>query len=1703
MGGVGTFNLDLTTLNFAAQTGVPLSGVRLSNTITVSGVGNGAAVSIVGGDYRIDAGTFTAVAGTISDGQALTLRQTASAVCDTTTVATVTVGAATFAFNLRTVPCDTAIDPFTFTNRANVPVNSAQVSDTVTITGVNGATPISVTGGDYSIGCTTTFTSVAATINNNQTVCVRRTAAAGFNTLTTATLQVGTYSALFQVLTTAGPAFSVTPQIGSGSPSLGVRSDGLVFTWATQTPVLLAGTTGATAISGVTQIAQGGGHTLARRADGTVWAWGQNNYGQLGDGTTASRTVPGPVPGLANVTAVATSEGASHSLVLKADGTVWAWGYNNYGQLGDGTTSNRTTPVPVLVLTGVASIAAGSNFSFAVKADGSVWAWGYNNYGQLGDGTTANRSAPGQVPGLSGVAKIAASYNHALAVKTDGTLWAWGYNAQGQLGDGTITDRPVPAAVAGLGGVVGAAAGYYHSLVVKADGTVWAWGTNTNGQLGDGTTQLRVTPVQVMGFAGVVAVAAGFNHSLALKGDGSVWAWGQGALGNNAGGQSLAPVAVTGVGGVGTFALILTGTVPDPFAFLPVFGAPLSSTLTSNPITVVGLGTFVTVAAAVTNGEASINGGAFTTTPANVRNGDVVRVRVSSSASYQTLSSATLTIGGASGNSATFNVFTLRDPAQAATIPRVSLGSSHSFLLNTNGVIYGFGSNANGQLGNGTTLGSPFPTAVGGLLGVTQLASGANHALALNPDGTVATWGFNANYQLAGGIEPFRPNPSIVPGLTFVKSVSAGADHSLALKADGTVWAWGSNALGQLGNSSAGTRSATPVAVSGLTAIAAISAGGRHNLALTSAGAVYAWGANDGGQIGDGTFGQRATPVPVSALANVVAIAACGSHSLALKNDGTVVAWGANGFGQLGDGTQNNRTTPVIIYALGNNVGQIACGDNHSLALRSGGGLYTWGANVNSQLGDGTNFNRAVPLLVPTPANVVSIAGGGRHTAAIDTSAKLFIFGDNFFGQVGNKSGNYSPHSASLNALRGDSNISSVTAAPGTGVGTGSQAGSAVLALAGSPTGFYFGKLTTGVGASVTGTFSNQAEVADINNIALSVSPAGEFNLASTNCASVLPAGSQCQFTINFVPGAVGTRASRIYIASDVVGSPQDLALEGEGVAPAQPAVTLADRFVSFVPLEVGVNSAPVPVAITNTGSVPLSVSAVTSDAISFTASHTCASVAPGAACAVNVRFGPTVVGAVEAKLTITGNADSAIIAVSGTGVFAPPSDTTPNAFVFANQPNVAKSTVRVSNIVTIGGINAPAPISVSGGEYSIGCTATFVATPGTIANAQTVCVRHTSSPVAATGVTTTLIVGGVTAQFTSFTAADAAIYSVTLAYTGNGSGSVSSSPAGSTFASGTTIVFTAVPSAGSVLSGWLGCDTTLGLLCTIASISSAQTVTATFVTSYATKPGAPTIGAAAPGNSQATISYTEPANDGGSPITNYTATCNPGNVRAIRAGNAALPITITGLVNATPYACSVTATNAAGVSAPSATVSVTPAVGAALTLLSAYSKKTHGNAGPHNLPIDIAKTINQAVTVEPRMVGDAHTIVFQFDAAVTVPGVVTVVDQNGSGIGTFAATTIQGNEQTVILVGIPDNRRVSIGLANVNGITSRQVSLGFLVGDVNGSGSVNASDIAALKAHLTQNTGPANFQYDVNLSGIVNAGDMPAVKVRSGLVLP
>lgn len=588
--------------------------------------------------------------------------------------------------------------------------------------------------------------------------------------------------------------------------SLALKRDGTVWSWGygsfVPAPMRLSG------LTEVAAIAMGPRHALALKRDGTVWRWGDNLDGSLGDGLTGPApdldwpffATPVQVPGLGDVAAIVAGYG--HNLALKSDGTVWAWGFNGHGQLGDGATDTRTEePIQVSGLANVVRIAAGEAHSVAVKSDGTVWTWGSNVGGQLGDGSTTDRLLPVPVSGPNGTVAVAAGRYHTLALSADGTVWAWGDDQFGQLGDGVelTSGYPVPLGpvqVGGLTQVTKIAAGSGHSLAMKSDGTLWAWGDNTSGQLGDGQIRREdwpdaAIPVKVSGPAGLAAIEGGAGQSFGITSDGAVWIWGANA-GTRDGKvvSTSTPVQVSGLSGV-----LSVSPAPDtsgPYDDLAVcqdgsvwkwgvqyrwFVNPLAPDplLPIGPVLVTEISDVQMVAGKV----------------ALKRDGTVWE-------------------WGASGAAPT-QVSGLSDVvAVAAFWHRLALkrdGTVWGWGSNYSGEL-GDGTTTE-RATPVQVAGLSDVVAIDTRYG--EQWSVSPHSVALKQDGTVwewPIWEFKSSWA-AKSLVPVQ-----VAGLNDIVAIAEGGGHSLALKRDGTVWAWGWNGYGQLGVRTFAIRT-TPVQVVG------------------------------------------------------------------------------------------------------------------------------------------------------------------------------------------------------------------------------------------------------------------------------------------------------------------------------------------------------------------------------------------------------------------------------------------------------------------------------------------------------------------------------------------------------------------------------------------------------------------------------------------------------------------------------------------------------------------------------------------------------------------------------------------------------------------------------------------------------------------------------------------------------------------------
>jgi alpha-tubulin suppressor-like RCC1 family protein len=714
-------------------------------------------------------------------------------------------------------------------------------------------------------------------------------------------------------------------------------------------------------------ISAGEKHTCVVTNAGYVNCWGNNEHGQLGDGTMVNSNVPVEVQGMYNVAAVAA--GWAHTCVLTRAGGVKCWGYNQNGELGNGKTADSSTPVEVSGLaTGVVSIGTNEDHTCAVTSDGAVLCWGLNKFGQLGDGTRTSRSVPVEVQGLDGKAgRVAAGWGHTCVLAAAGGVQCWGNNEYGQLGYGQeSSERLTPVMVLDLqSGVIGISAAGGQTCALILGGAVRCWGNNKYGQLGDGTGEIRRSPVAIESLGqGVAKVVTGWNHTCAVMGNGEVKCWGwnyYGQLGDETKTTRSQPVnvrrlmedaadiapgwahtcATTAAGGVKCWGRNESGQLGD--------GTNIDSIV---PLAVAGL------------------------VPTNLP----------------------------SMNKATPTGSLI--PGRALAI---SISQYHTCALTTLHKLKCWGSNGSGQLGNGSVFSSPSPTPVSGLnAGVNVVAAGEFHTCAIGTGNEVWCWGSNDFGQLGNllpGVDQLFPVDALMAdGMGIIRALAIGREHTCGLTDNHEVRCWGSDRYGQRGD---GANPEIPGFLDGLGMdVMAISAKDFSTCAVIIGGAVKCWGKNGFGELGDGTTTDRDSPVAVRGLSSgVIAVSVGYDHACALMNSGGVKCWGNNRFGQLGDGTTTDSLTPVDVAESAGDFVELQSGRFFTCGRTQSGQVRCWGTGMGFT-DNGLPCSPNGICMKPVEAQVlkeraVSLAVGELYICVIVESGKILCWGDNTFGQLG------------------------------------------------------------------------------------------------------------------------------------------------------------------------------------------------------------------------------------------------------------------------------------------------------------------------------------------------------------------------------------------------------------------------------------------------------------------------------------------------------------------------------------------------------------------------------------------------------------------------------------------------------------------------------------------------------------------------------
>lgn len=853
----------------------------------------------------------------------------------------------------------------------------------------------------------------------------------------------------------------------------------------TDSGIPVAVTAAGTPLAGRTLLALSAGneHSLALCSDGTLAAWGYNAEGELGNNTTANSSVPVSVTTtgtpLEGRSVAAISSGYGHNLALCTDGTLVSWGYNNHGQLGNNTTANSSVPVAVATagtpLEGrsVVAISSGRYHSLVLLSDGTLAAWGWNSYGQLGNNTITDSSIPVAVTTtgtpLAGktVVAIAAGGHHCIALCSDGTIAAWGMSLNGQLGNNSTGNRgPTKLAVAVIktgtilaGKTVSAvAAGTLHNLALCTDGTLAAWGGNNAGQLGNNSNLDSGLPVAVsrngvLSGKTVAGLTAGASYSLACCTDGTVTAWGintNGQLGNNSTTNSLIPVVVNTSSLAAGESFMLVGAGSCANHTLGLVASPVPVPATADTISA----TSITTTSAVLNGSVNANGGAATVsfdygldntygtnvagTPAAVSGSSVTAVGttltgLSPATTYHFRASASNGSGTANGADMTFTTLSAYISAlglssgtlspsfiptafgyhasvdtlvSSVSITATTADNQATVAINGSPVLSGNASSPISLLyGDNTikivvTASDRISTQTYSVVVTRAVPASWTVAYSSGTDAPVTTNGFTAT----GGTVDFVLNYAPMPGTTLMVVNNTGLGFI-----NGT---FNNLAHGQEVN----------LSYNGVTyPFAASYYGGTGNdlVLVWARSRPIAWGYNLNGQLGNNTITSSNVPTVVTTAGTplagrtLLALSVGGAHSVALCSDGTLAAWGSNLSGQLGNNQYTDSSIPVAVTTSATpldsrTVIAASSGDSHTLVLCSDGTLVAWGSNSKGQLGNGTTTVSRVPVAVTTAGTplegkvIVAVAAGSFHNLALCSDGTLAAWGYNTNGQLGN-----------------------------------------------------------------------------------------------------------------------------------------------------------------------------------------------------------------------------------------------------------------------------------------------------------------------------------------------------------------------------------------------------------------------------------------------------------------------------------------------------------------------------------------------------------------------------------------------------------------------------------------------------------------------------------------------------------------------------
>jgi alpha-tubulin suppressor-like RCC1 family protein len=747
-------------------------------------------------------------------------------------------------------------------------------------------------------------------------------------------------------------------------------------------------------------------HMVAVKNNGTIWAWGLNSNGQFGNNSTIANQTSSPVQIGSGTTWVSSScAGINQSFFIKSDGTLWGSGQNLIHRLGLGDTTARSSLTQistqnswassykkvasnglsaVLALTtdgkmlltsgdsasdqgnpqypaiptrqfksalsglrGVKSISAGTKNLMFVKSDSSLWGFGQNktatNLLLTGD-TNKGYISPIQIGTTSDWKSISlgspvssTDFEFVLGVKDDGTLWAWGNNTYGQLGDSSSITKTSPVQIGSGTDWSSSMAHVYHGSAIKNNGDVYIWGNNNFGQLGDSTAISKNSPIQLTNFSKISIE----NHSLGIKSDGTLWSWGYNSNGQLGLGDTVSRSSPIQIGSGTNWKDIRAGT--------------LNSHAIKTDGTLWAWG----------NWDISQTPFGYDTS-------------IWSPKFYQPTNITFIE----AGNPTTSGLASLN-----ATV--------HINAIDSSGILWAWGVNAVGQIGDGTNTTVLYPKKVITDKSWTMVSAGASHTIGLRTDNKLWGWGQNSSGQLGQvtNIIAVSSPVQIASDKTWSKVSCRNADHALGITSSGTLWAWGLGTSGQLGNNASTSRSSA-VQVGIDTNWDKVYSGGAHSFAIKTTGTLWAWGNGGTGRLGLNSTTSFSTPQQVLVGKSFIMIGAGSSHTLAIDSNNKLWAWGLGTNGQLGDGTITTKSSPVQI---GNdNWTDISAARTHSVGIRSNGTLWVWGSSNTANdfaLGLGSESTISSPVQIGTDTDWSKVTACFDKCFAVKTNGDVYASG--------------------------------------------------------------------------------------------------------------------------------------------------------------------------------------------------------------------------------------------------------------------------------------------------------------------------------------------------------------------------------------------------------------------------------------------------------------------------------------------------------------------------------------------------------------------------------------------------------------------------------------------------------------------------------------------------------------------------------------